>query len=364
MSHTQQLHIRGMSCASCAGRIEKALRQVEGVTNASVNLASETASVSGDATAKALAQAVTDAGYQLNLQQQQYAVTGMSCASCAGRVEKALATVPGVLSADVNLATEQVSLQLLTDIDFHTLQQALASSHYRLVEPKPETTNEAGAASAKPFYRQDWWPVLGSALLTLPLVLPMLGMLFAADWMLPAFWQWLLATPVQFYFGARFYKAGWGAIKAGTGNMDLLVALGTSAAYGLSLYLWLSADSHHGALHLYFESSAAVLTLVLLGKWLEQRAKRRTTNALRALENLKPNKARVQQDGGWQWVSAAQVKTGDIVQIKPGERIAVDGEVVEGDSHVDEALISGESTPLHKSIGDKVIGGAVNLDGC
>lgn len=363
MSHTQQLHIRGMSCASCAGRIEKALRQVEGVTDASVNLASETASVSGDATAKALAKAVTDAGYHLSLQPQQYVVTGMSCASCAGRVEKALAAVPGVLSADVNLATEQVSLQLLTDIDFHILQQALANSHYRLVEPKPETTNEAGATSAKPFYQQDWWPVLGSALLTLPLVLSMLGMLFSADWMLPAFWQWLLATPVQFYFGARFYKAGWGAVKAGTGNMDLLVALGTSAAYGLSLYLWLSANAHHGALHLYFESSAAVLTLVLLGKWLEQRAKRRTTNALRALENLKPSKARVQQDGGWQWVSAAQVKTGDIVQIKPGERIAVDGEVVEGDSHVDEALISGESTPLHKSIGDKVIGGAVNLDG-
>ena len=208
MSHTQQLHIRGMSCASCAGRIEKALRQVEGVTDASVNLASETASVSGDATAKALAKAVTDAGYHLSLQPQQYVVTGMSCASCAGRVEKALAAVPGVLSADVNLATEQVSLQLLTDIDFHTLQQALANSHYRLVEPEPETANDANATSAKPFYRQDWWPVLGSALLTLPLVLPMLGMLFAANWMLPAFWQWLLATPVQFYFGARFYKAG------------------------------------------------------------------------------------------------------------------------------------------------------------
>lgn len=363
MSQTQQLHISGMSCASCAGRIEKALRQVEGVTDASVNLASETASVTGDAKTNALAQAVNNAGYQLNLQQQQYAVTGMSCASCAGRVEKALAAVPGVVSANVNLATERVSLQLLTDIDFQTLQQALANSHYHLVEPEPETTAGTATTRSTPFYQSDWWPVLGSALLTLPLVLPMLGMLLSADWMLPALWQWLLATPVQFYFGARFYKAGWGAVKAGTGNMDLLVALGTSAAYGLSLYLWLSANAHHGTPHLYFESSAAVLTLVLLGKWLEQRAKRRTTDALRALENLKPSKARVQKDGNWQWVSAAQVKSGDLVQIKPGERIAVDGEVTQGASHVDEALISGESTPLHKSAGDKVIGGAVNIDG-
>ncbi|HEX5792493.1 MAG TPA: heavy metal translocating P-type ATPase [Rheinheimera sp.] len=361
MSYTQQLHISGMSCASCAGRIEKALHQVQGVTDAGVNLASETALVTGDASAAALAQAVTDAGYKLNLQQQQYAVTGMSCASCAGRVEKALAAVPGVVSASVNLATEQVSLQLLADTSFQTLQQALASSHYRLVEA--ETATETAAASSSPFYQQDWWPVLCSALLTLPLVLPMLAMLFGADWMLPAFWQWLLATPVQFYFGARFYRAGWGAVKAGSGNMDLLVAIGTSAAYGLSLYLWLSATVHHSTPHLYFESSAAVLTLVLLGKWLEQRAKRRTTEALRALENLQPAMARVQRDGSWQLISAAQVQRGDIVQVKPGERIAVDGEVISGSSLVDEALISGESLPQPKNRGNTVVGGALNLDG-
>src|SRR5690606_19033951 len=182
MSYTQQLHISGMSCASCAGRIEKALHQVQGVTDASVNLASETALVTGAVSAAALAQAVTDAGYQLNLQQQQYVVTGMSCASCAGRVEKVLAAVPGVVSANVNLATEQVSLQLLADTPFHTLQQALASSHYRLVEAEAETATETVAASSSPFYQRDWWPALGSALLTLPLVLPMLGMLFDADW--------------------------------------------------------------------------------------------------------------------------------------------------------------------------------------
>ena len=191
----------------------------------------------------------------------------------------------------------------------------------------------------------------------------MVGLLFGADWMLPALWQWLLATPVQFYFGARFYKAAWQALKAKTGNMDLLVAIGTSAAYGLSLYLWYSFDGHHGGPHLYFESSAAVLTLVLLGKLLEKRAKQRTTAALKALENLKPTTATVWRNNSWQQISAAELKQGDTVKVLPGERIAADGVVVKGDSHVDEALISGESIPLHKTAADKVTGGAVNLDG-
>ncbi|MDP5137620.1 heavy metal translocating P-type ATPase [Rheinheimera baltica] len=361
MSDSVQLHIKGMSCASCVGRIEKALKQVDGVSSASVNLANETATVSGTASVSALANAITNAGYQLKQRQQQYGVTGMTCASCAGRVEKALLKVQGVVNAQVNLATEQVSLTLLDALNTEQLQQALVGSGYTLVE-KDQADNSA-KTDTLPFYRQPWFPVLGSAVLTLPLILPMLGMLFGVDWMLPALWQWMLATPVQFYFGARFYKGGWSALKAGTGNMDLLVALGTSAAYSLSLYLWLTFDGQHGAAHLYFESSAAVLTLVILGKWLEHRAKRRTTDALRALENLKPTEARVKRDDTWQMVAAASIQSGEIVQVKPGERIAVDGEVLSGDSSVDEALISGESLPLHKSSGDKVVGGAINLDG-
>ena len=180
---------------------------------------------------------------------------------------------------------------------------------------------------------------------------------------LPSFWQWLLATPVQFYFGARFYKAGWHALKALTGNMDLLVSIGTSAAYGLSLYLWYSFDGHHGGPHLYFESSAAVLTLVLLGKFLEKHAKQRTTDALKALENLKPTSASVWRDNKWQTLAAAELKQGDKVKVLPGERIASDGRVTKGSSHVDEALISGESMPLHKTVADHVTGGAINLDG-
>jgi Cu+-exporting ATPase len=188
-------------------------------------------------------------------------------------------------------------------------------------------------------------------------------MLFAQQWMLPPVWQWLLATPVQFYFGARFYRAGWGALKAGMGNMDLLVSIGTSAAYGLSLYLWWSFDSTHGMPHLYFESSSAVITLVLLGKYLEHKGKRRTTDALRALENLKPVEATVQRLGKWQKVAALSVQSGEKVKVIPGESIPVDGEILQGQSHLDEALISGESIPLNKKEGDIVTGGSLNLDG-
>ena len=363
MAATIQLAIKGMTCASCAKRIENALRSVAGVTSANVNLATDMATVAGDARFDELSAAVTSAGYELETANRQYAVKGMTCASCAGRVEKSLLKVPGVISASVNLATEQVSLTLLPDTEDSALKQAVADAGYELVLSQASSEAKNTPATPPRFYQHDSWPVIGAALLTLPLVLPMVGMLFGADWMLPALWQWLLATPVQFYFGARFYKAGWHALKAGTGNMDLLVSIGTSAAYGLSLYLWYSFDGHHGAPHLYFESGAAVLTLVLLGKLLEKRAKRRTTDALQALENLKPTSASVWRNNGWQSIAAAELVKGDRIQVLPGERIPADGIVTEGSSHVDEALISGESVPLHKTTGDKVTGGSVNLDG-
>lgn len=362
MTSTTQLAIKGMTCASCAHRIEKVLLSVAGVTQAHVNLATETAVISGDAAFAAINAAVNAAGYQLNTDSRQFAVKGMTCASCAGRVEKSLLKVPGVLSATVNLATEQVSVMLASSTTDESLQQAVAEAGYELVLEKNE--GQIGAMQPEPkFYQKDSWPVIGAAILTIPLVLPMLGMLIGMDWMLPPLWQWLLATPVQFYFGARFYQAGWHALKALSGNMDLLVAIGTSAAYGLSLYLWYSFDGHHGAPHLYFESSAAVLTLVLLGKLLEKRAKRRTTDALQALENLKPTSATAWRRERWQVIPAAELVKGDRVRVLPGERIPADGVVMSGSSHVDEALISGESIPLHKSKGDKVTGGSVNLDG-
>lgn len=295
-------------------------------------------------------------------EQIQLNISGMSCASCVGRIEKALAKVRGVEQASVNLASETATVSGFSLVP-QQLIAAVEKAGYQasLPEEKAETP-----ATETGFYQQEWWPVVASIVLTLPLVVPMFGMLFGLDWMLPSFWQWLLATPVQFYFGARFYKAGWAALKAGSGNMDLLVAIGTSAAYGLSLYLWWSFNAQHGqhgAPHLYFESSSAVLSLVLLGKYLEHKAKKRTTDALRALENLKPAVATLFQNGQWLEVKAETVQKADLVLVKPGERIPVDALVEQGQSHVDEALISGESVPVSKTVADKVTGGSVNLDG-
>ncbi|BBN80334.1 copper-transporting ATPase [Pseudoalteromonas sp. A25] len=362
MTTTVDLPVKGMTCASCAKRVEKAVMAVSGIDSANVNLASDTVSISGDLNITAVSDAVNAAGYQLDFVTKQFKVKGMTCASCSGRVEKSLNALEGVLSATVNLASEQVTVAVSPKVTDGDLQQVVKSAGYELVI-KSNTEKSAEQANSTAFYHRDSWSVIGAAVLTLPLALPMFAMLFGKDWMLAPVWQWILATPVQFYFGARFYKAGWHALKAFTGNMDLLVSIGTSAAYGLSLYLWLTFDGEHGSPHLYFESSAAVLTLVLLGKFLEKRAKKKTTSALQALENLKPTSATVKRNGQWQTLSASELQKGDVVKIRPGERVPSDGVVINGNSNVDEALISGESIPLNKSKGDKVTGGSVNLDG-
>jgi Cu+-exporting ATPase len=206
--------------------------------------------------------------------------------------------------------------------------------------------------------------VIIAAALSLPLVVPMVGDLFGRHWMLDGTLQWLLATPVQFWLGARFYRAGWKALRAGTGNMDLLVALGTTAAYGLSLHLLIEDWRMGGGMpHLYFESAAVVITLVLLGKWLEARAKQRTTAAIRALQALAPATARVLRDGQEREVALEDVSVGDVVVVRPGERIPVDGQVLEGRSHADESLLTGESLPVAKGPDDRVTGGAINAEG-
>jgi Cu+-exporting ATPase len=362
MNITTQFKIDGMTCASCVGRVEKALYKVIGVTDVTVNLATDTATIQGTASYSELIDAVIETGYQVPVKVKQFGIGKMSCASCVKRVEQALLKVTGMVSASVNLATEHVQVKTLSFVTDEQLAQAVTQAGYIFIPLNNDSVIKK-PSQHQPFYTKAWWPVLGASLLTLPLVLPMLGMLFAQQWMLPPVWQWLLATPVQFYFGARFYRAGWGALKAGMGNMDLLVSIGTSAAYGLSLYLWWSFDSTNGMPHLYFESSSAVITLVLLGKYLEHKAKRRTTDALRALENLKPVEATVQRLGKWQKVAASSVQSGEKVKVIPGESIPVDGEILQGQSHLDEALISGESIPLSKKEGDIVTGGSLNLDG-
>jgi len=278
-------------------------------------------------------------------------VEGMTCATCAMRVEKALAKVPGVHEAIVNLATEMATIKADPGVKLGAMRTAVEKAGYELGDPARTEPHQAAV-----------WPVIASALLSLPLIVPMAAMLAGADWMLPGWWQFAFATPVQFWLGARFYRAAWKALQARTGNMDLLVALGTSAAYGLSVYELLRHGSG-GMAHLYFEASAVVITLVLLGKWLEARAKRQTTEAIRALNALRPAVARVRRDGAETEIPIAQVQVGDDVVVRPGERIPVDGIVIEGASEADESLITGESLPVAKHEGDRVTGGAVNAQG-
>ena len=357
-AHAQALAIEGMSCASCVGRVEKALAAVPGVTQASVNLATEVAKVSSDTPIPlaALQAAVEKAGYTVAQREIDLNIAGMTCASCVGRVEKALLKVPGVLAASVNLATESARIKVTGGADAATLIAAIDKAGYAATVP---AASQASAPAVAP--NRDGLKVAFAAVLAFPLMLPMLLEWAGIHLMLPGALQFALATPVQFYFGARFYKAGWKAARAGSGNMDLLVALGTSAAYGLSVYQWLTAGEMLP--HLYFEASAVVITLVLLGKWLESRAKRQTASAIRALQVLRPESARVRRDGVEIDLPVEQVKVGDLVVIRPGERVAVDGVVVEGASQINESLITGESLPVDKHPGDKVTGGAINADG-
>ncbi|WP_318013549.1 heavy metal translocating P-type ATPase [Paucibacter sp. Y2R2-4] len=353
------LPIAGMTCASCVKRVEKALLRVTGVQAAEVNLATETATVSGSAemTLPLLREAIEAAGYSLPEKTLTLQIVGMTCASCVGRVERALLKLPGVLSAEVNLATESASVLMLASVEAQTLIAAIAKAGYDARLP----TGDADAGPTKPDWQHSGWPVLIAALLSAPLVLPMLGMLFGHHWMLNGYWQLALTLPVQFWLGSRFYKAGWAALRSGSGNMDLLVALGTSAAFGLSVYeLWLNGPH---TMALYFESAAVVITLVLLGKWLEARAKRQTTEAIRALKKLQPETARVRRNGKEEELPLGQLRLGDEVLVRPGERIPVDGEILEGTSHVDESLITGESLAVSKAVKDKVVGGAVNGEG-
>ena len=348
--------IQGMTCASCSARVEKVLKQLPGVTDATVNLATETATVSGETDVAAVKQAIEKAGFSVPTESCSLDISGMTCASCSTRVEKALGKVPGVLEASVNLATEQATVKLAQGISPAALIAAVERAGYGATLPLP--SGEAPAAPARML--PDWWPVALAMALSLPLIAPMFASLLGAHWMLPGWLQWLLATPVQFWLGARFYRAGWKALRAGSGNMDLLVAVGTSAAYGLSVYLLLT---HADAMHLYFEAAAVVISLVLLGKWLEARAKHQTTEAIRALQALRPATARVRHDGVDRDLPIEAVRVGDLVVIRPGERVPVDAEVVEGTSQVDEAMLTGESLPVDKQPGDPLTGGAINTHG-
>jgi Cu+-exporting ATPase len=292
------------------------------------------------------------------------AVEGMTGASCVGRVEKALKRVPGVTEAAVNLATERAHV-VGHGIDAETLAAAVERTGFHaspVVEDQSALAGSAAADEAAVRQRRELVRVLIAAALSLPLVAGMIGDLIGLHIMPPGWLQLALATPVQFWLGWRFYVAAFKAVRAGAGNMDLLVAIGTSAAWGLSTYLLLTAHPGHMP-HLYYEASAILITFILLGKWLESRAKGQTATAIRALMDLRPDKARVRRDGVEREIAVERVRVGDIVVVRPGERIPVDGRVVEGAGSVDESMLTGESLPVEKAEGGRVTGGSINVDG-
>ncbi len=300
------------------------------------------------------------------LQRLHIPIGGMTCASCATRVEKALAKVDGVVGVSVNLATEIANVDATSVVREAMLVASIERAGYRVPDVKVSGQNGVSGKSASnvaSFLEFSEGAKVGIATaLSLPLLLPMLLMPFGVHWTLPAMWQLALATPVQFWLGARFYRASWGALRVMTGNMDLLVALGTSAAFGLSLFL-MFASASEATSHLYFESAAVVITLVMFGKWLESRAKRQTTAAIRALQSLLPSNATIVVNGTEHAVSLADIRVGDTLRVRPGERFAADASVVTGNTHANESLITGESLPVAKAPGDAVTGGAFNEDG-
>lgn len=288
-------------------------------------------------------------------------IGGMTCASCVGRVEKALKRVEGVQDVSVNLATESARIHFLDAAQHLPHMEALLRRAVRNAGYEPRDPEAAmDAKQASPW--AGFAPVAWGLVLSTPLVVPMVGEAWGTHWMLAPVWQFALATPVQFVLGWRFYVAAWHALKNRAGNMDLLVALGTSAGWALSVGLWWSA-APLAMVHLYFESSAVVITLVLLGKWLEARAKRQTTFAIRALHALRPAHAHLVGAQGEIDVPIAEVLVGDVVAVKAGERFSVDGVVCEGQTQVDESMLTGESLPVSKALGERVTGGAINGEG-
>ena len=361
--------VTGMTCASCVRRVERALSKKEGVASASVNFAAEKATVEYDPKTTSpdeLIGTIEGAGYGTDVRETTFGVTGMTCASCVGRVERALKKVSGVLEVTVNLANEKATVRYLADeVEPRDLEKVVEGAGYGVVR---EGEGEASAEDAhEKDYRDLRKKFVVSAALTLLILLGTLPMMFGA--MLPVpmtVWNvglLALATPVQFWGGARFYKNAWGALKHGQANMSTLVVAGTSAAYLYSAVATFAPGLFNGRADVYFDTSAAIIALILLGRLLEARAKGRTNEAIKKLAGLQAKTARVVRDGEERDIPVEDVEIGDVVVVRPGEKVPVDGRVISGESAVDEAMITGESIPVTKQTGDEVIGATVNRTG-
>lgn len=365
--HHISFGVTGMNCAGCASRLEKALGGEGGVAAADVNLALERADVQFDPSlidTSAVVARVRDSGFDVTTQRIGLDVEGMTCAGCASRVGKALRAVDGVVDANVNAATDEAIVEW-TGGSVEDLIGAVKQAGYTAIPKvgaarRRRAEREAHEARQAAKARRDLIHVILAIGLTMPLVAPMVLRLFGINAHLAGWMQLALATPVQFYIGWRFYEGAYKALKGGAANMDVLVALGTSTAFIYSLAVMV-LDIGSG--HLYFEAAAVIISLLLLGKYLEERAKRKTASAIGALMALRPEVATVLRAGKEVRVDVDEILTGDRIVVRPGEKIAVDGTLVEGRSQADESLLTGESLPVEKEPGDAVTGGSINGSG-
>ena len=382
--HTQEeqsisLVVQGMTCAACVWRIEEAVTRIPGVHDAAVNLATERARFTYDpavVTPARIAHAVTDAGYTPVVVKRTLRVGGMQDASAVSRVEAALRAVPGVLRADLNLAAENAFIAYLPDVtDVAALKSSVAEAGYTLdaAGHEPEAAHGAPTQAAGSAEQRAMKVRLGIALaLSLLILFGSMGSVLIPSlrgwWGENPYLLWALATPVQFWVGWRFYRGAWATLRHLTFDMNALIVMGTSAAYFYSVAAVLApgffiSQAVDGETPLYFDTAAVIITLILLGRYLEARAKRQTAAAIHALMDFQPQMARIVREGTPHEVPVATLAVGDVVQVRPGERVPVDGLVLEGQSAVDESMLTGESMPVEKEPGDEVVGGTLNTIG-
>lgn len=360
--------IKGMSCAACAARIEKVLSKMPGVQSANVNFAAGKASLVYEPEqikVQDFVQRIQELGYDVTFEKVELGVTGMTCAACAARIEKVLSRTPGVSSASVNLASETATIEHYGDeLTANDLIRVIEDAGYGAFE-KTEIVQDREQQERKSEIRTLYRLVVISVALSVPLLLHMvLRLLKAPPSLLDNPWfQMVLAAPVQFGIGWRFYRGAYRSIRSGAANMDVLVAMGTSAAFLYSLYNTLTLPAHLVHENLYFEASAVIITLITLGKYLEAVAKGKTSEAIRKLMGLQPSTARVIRDDKEMDIPVEEVVVGDIIVVRPGEKIPVDGKIIDGYSSVDESMLTGESIPVEKKAGDEVVGATINKTG-
>ena len=358
-----RIRITGMTCTTCAATIEKGLAETHGVGRANVNFASEEASLEYDPTKVDLAKirdTISGLGYGVATKKSIFPVGGMTCASCVARVEKALSGVSGVISANVNLASEKATVEYTGEVGIADLRQAVKEAGYEL-GPEAETLEDVSTAA-----QREIRAVRNRFIFAAVLALSIMALGFGPSFVGKAYLLWGLATPVQFWAGWRFYRGAWGALRHRTADMNTLVAVGTSAAYLYSMVAVLFPDLFATVgmkPGLYFDTSAMIIALILLGRFLESRARGQTSEAIKKLIGLNPKTALVIRDGEEREILVEDVQVGDLIVVHPGERVPVDGVVRQGYSSVDESMITGESIPVEKKVGDEVIGASINKTG-